>query len=185
MKSQHMSFNTIFTYVYHTYAQTFCHNIYKNSSQSQKMTIWPHSSTKETGWGHIGETETALCEILLYTLSMHRRTVIIKCTKKRLRYSHASLFNLLPLDILADIDIWLFGFEHWDKFKHVISRFKSMSNPILFAILHKLRTPYHNFRVFRLYIQVKYNWSHRHLMARNNGIWTHYEYFINISEYTT
>ena len=66
---------------------------------------------------------------------MHRFTIILQHPTKQLNPSYASLFNLLPSGILADIDIWLPGLEHCDKFKHVILRLKYMCKPVLFANL--------------------------------------------------
>ena len=98
---------------------------------------------------------------------------------------HTPLFYLLSSYILAYIDIWLSGLEHRDKFKHVISRFKYMSNPVLFAIRHNLGTPYHNFGAFRWYNKVWYDWAHRRILAWYEGYGTQYEYYTNKYEYIT
>ena len=72
---------------------------------------------------------------------MYSRTLILQNPLKLLNPTHASLFDLLPLFILAYVDIRLSGLEHCDKFKHIILRFKSMSNPVLFAVSHDYWTP--------------------------------------------
>ena len=50
-----------------------------------------------------------------------------------------------------DIEIWVYGLEHHDKFKPVVTHINAMCNPILFEIPHNLCTPYHNLGVFHFY----------------------------------
>ena len=119
------------------------------------MEIWPCNSTEDTGWGHTGEPTTVPCEIFSSTLNIHRSTLIIKRPKKQLNPNLSKLFDLLPLDIPSDIDIWLSVLKHRDNFKHSILRFKSMCNPFLSTTLHELRTWYYNFGDFRWYKQEK------------------------------
>ena len=135
-------------YVYHQHAKHFVPTFIKTPHVSENMTIWPCGSFEETILGNTKEPRTVPNEIFLDTLNMRHRTILLQRPTKLLNPLHASLFDLLPSDILADIDIWISGLEHRDKFKHVISRFKSMCNPVLFAIPHKLWTPYHNFGAF-------------------------------------
>ena len=149
------------------------------------MKFWPHNSTKETRWVHTREPADALREIFFCHLNMHYRTAIVQHPKKWLKYMHASLFSLLPSNILADIDIWLSDLEHCNKFKHVISSFKYMSNLVISKITHKLWTPYHNCGALLWYNQVKYDWSHRRILDSDDGHWTHYEYYTNTSKYIT
>ena len=82
---------------------------------------------------------------------------------------HTSLFDILPLVILEDTDIWLSGLKHRDKFKHVILRFKSMSNPVLFAISYNLWTSHHNFWSLRWCNKVRYNCANRRILSRDEG----------------
>ena len=89
---------------------------------------------------------------------------------------NTSLFDLLPPDILADIDICLSGLEHRNKFKHIILHFKYMSNPIIFAIRHEHWTPYYNFESFRWCNIVMHNWARRLILVGIKGYWIHYEY---------
>ena len=104
---------------------------------------------------------------------------------KLINPTYASLFDILSLGILADIDIWLSGLDQHNKFKHIISRFKYMSNPILFAISYDLCNTYHNFGDFRWYNKVQYDWSHQLILDRDGGYWKHYEYHMNKSKYIT
>ena len=83
-----MPFTTIVSYIYYQHAQTFCHNIHKTPHISENMTIWPHDSTKKTGWGHNEEPITDPCEIFSSTLNMHHRTLIIQLPTKQLNPSH-------------------------------------------------------------------------------------------------
>ena len=67
---------------------------------------------------------------------------------KRLKPIETSLFNIFPTVILTDIDIWVSGLEHHDKFKAVIKNMNTLSNPILFDIRPELWAPYHHFSVY-------------------------------------
>ena len=141
------------------------------------MTILPRNSIKETGWGNTKEPRTAPREVFLDTINMHRCILLLQLNTKRLNPSHESLFDILPSDILANIDIWLSGLENCNKFKHFISRFKFMCNPILFEITYNIWTLYHNLCAFCWYNKVKYDWSNRRIMARDHRYWTYYEYY--------
>ena len=146
------------------------------------MTIWPHDSTKETGWRNTEEPRTSCSEIFSTTNNIPRITRLLQIPIKQLKPFHASLWDLLPSDILVDIDIWLSGLKHRDKFKHKISRFKPMCNPVLFEIPHKLWTLYHNFGALRCYNKVRFDWAHIFILSRDNSHWTHYEYYPNKPE---
>ena len=98
---------------------------------------------------------------------------------------NATLFYLLPTEILAAIDIWVASLEHRNKFNHVISRLKYMSNPFLLPIKSEQWTLYHNFETFHWYNIVKYNWAHRGNEVRNEGYCPHYECLTNDLEYIT
>ena len=77
-------------------------------------------------------------EFFASPLNMHPRTSNLQCLSKQIKPSHASLFYLLPTHILTDIEIWVYGLEHCDKFKHVVLCFKTMCNLIIFTIPHNL-----------------------------------------------
>ena len=174
MKSHHMTFTTIFTYVYHQHTIVFFPTLIKTPHIYENMTIFPRDSTKDTGWGNTEELRTAPREIFLAFLNMHRRTLLLHRPTKLFKSSHASLFDILPSDILADIGIWISVLKHRDKFKHVISCFKYMCNPLLSAIPHYIWTPYHNFSAFYWYKKVRYDWAHRRILARDDSYWTYY-----------
>ena len=138
MKACHIPFNIIFTYVYHQHTKHFVTTFIKYSHISENMTIWPRNSTKEKVWRNTKEPRTAYCEIFSAPLNMNRRTIILQRPKKQLNPTHASLFDLIALEIFADVDIWISGLGHCNKFKHFISCFKPMCNPVLFEIPHDL-----------------------------------------------
>ena len=94
----------------------------------------PCKFAKNTRWGHTDHMKI--------TPQRH---------PKQLNLTEAYLFDLLPTVILTDIEIWVSGLEHCDRFKAIVSRINFMYNPILFAIPHELWTPYHNFGVYRYY----------------------------------
>ena len=87
--------------------------------------------TINTRWGNPNQTTS--------TLHHHH---------KRLNPTQTYLLDLLPQDILTDIDIWVFRIEHHDKFKAVITNINPLCNPILFSIPQDIRYPYHNFSVY-------------------------------------
>ena len=116
---------------------------------------------------------------------MHGNIFILKLPTKLLKTSHVSLFNLLPTHILAGIDICQSSLEHCIKFRYFMFHFKYTCNPGLFAIPHNLWTTYHNVGALRWYNKVKYNWAHRHILARENNRWRHYQHYPNKSEYIT
>ena len=60
---------------------------------------------------------------------------------KQLKPTEASLFDILPTEILTDIDIWVSGLKHHDKLKAVVTKMNSLSNPILFVITHEIWAP--------------------------------------------
>ena len=120
------------------------------------MKIWPHDSTKETGWGSTKVPEPVPHEIFSSPPNMNCCTLIMQRPEKPLKTTQASLIDLLPTEIIADINIWLSGLKHRDIFKHIILRFKYMSNPVLFTISYNLWTLYHNFGAFRWYNIIKY-----------------------------
>ena len=151
MKSRRIPFTAIFIYVYHQHAKHFVTTFIKNYHISGKMTIWPRNSTEHFGWVNTHKPRAEPREIFSAPLNMNHCTILLWRPTKLLKPWHVSLFDILPSDFLADSDIWLSGLEHRNKFKHVISRFKSMCNPVLFAIPHKLWIPYHNFGAFRWY----------------------------------
>ena len=92
----------------------------------ENMTIWPRGFTEETVWGNTEESRTTPHEIFSNTLNMHRRILLIHRPTKILNPSHESLFDLLPSDIIGDIDIWLSSLKHRNESNHIISRYKSI-----------------------------------------------------------
>ena len=122
-------------------------------------------------------TQSCLSKIFSGTLNIHCCTLILQLPIKLLNPSHESLFDLLLTEILADIDIWLSGLEDHNKFKRVILSFKYVCNPVLFTITHDLWTLYHNIGTLCWYNKVKYNWSHRCILAREDTHWIHYQHY--------
>ena len=91
------------------------------------------------------------------------------------------LFHLLPQDTLTDIEMWVYGLEHREKFKAVITNINPLCNPILFAIPQELWAPYHSFSVYSSwYNECSYTYAHRH--APTN---THLRYHQIFGSYST
>ena len=153
-----MPFTTIFTYVYHHHAKTIVTTFIKTPHISENVTIWPRNYTKDTWWENTEEPRTIPCEIFSAPLNMHHLTILLKSPTKLLDPLHESLFYLLPSYILEDVDIWISGLEHRDKFKHAFLRFKYMCNPVFFTIPHKLWTLYHSFCALCWYNKEYYGW---------------------------
>ena len=84
MKSCHISFATIFTYIYHQHLKKIVTIFIKTPHVPENMTIWPRDFTKETGWVNNEEPRTDPREIFLDPLNMHRHTTLLKFTKKQL-----------------------------------------------------------------------------------------------------
>ena len=125
------------------------------------MISWQHGYTKTTVWGHCKEPEPD--EVYLgptYFPTLQRCILITQCPTRIVNTTNSILFNFLAQNILVDVYICLSSLEYRDKFKHVIPRFKSMSNPFLFSINAKYWTPYHNFEAFLWYNIFKYYWEH-------------------------
>ena len=110
----------------------------------------PRNFAKNAGWGRADHTKGPL-ELFPLPLNTHRRTSTLNRHMKQPKPTEASLFDLLPIVILVDVEIWVSGLKHRDAFKAVVSRINSMYNPVLFVIPPELWTPYHNFRVVRWY----------------------------------
>ena len=117
------------------------------------MTSWQRNYTETTGWVHYKEPAPRVIKLL--RPNMHPSKIITQRPIKLRKPIHASLFNLIHPDILADIDIWLSVLEYRDKFKHIILRSKYMSNPVLFSINAEYWNPHHNFEAFRWYNIIK------------------------------
>ena len=100
----------------------------------------PHDFTKNTGWVCANNNKFPR-ELFESPLNTHFHTSTLQFHTKRLKTTQVSLFYLLPAAILADIEIWVSGLEHRDKFKPVILRINNSYNPIIFAIPHDLWTP--------------------------------------------
>ena len=143
-KDRHMNLTTIYTYVYHHHAHTFCHFLHKKYSYFWNMTIWTLRYTEDTGWRHFDNTPY-LHELFASPLNIYRSKIILQRPSKWLKPLHTSLYDWLPTVIIMYIEIWLSCLEHCNKFNRIVSRFKTMCKPILYAIPHYLWTPYRNF----------------------------------------
>ena len=100
-----------------------------------------------TRWGHANHK----------TSTLHFHPKLLKPTEKY-------LFNLLPQYILTDIDIWVSGLEHREKFKAVIPNMNTMCSPTLFPITQEIWAPYHNLSVCSFcYNEGFYEWAHRNI----------------------
>ena len=64
------------------------------------------------------------------------------------KFAINKIFYLFPKDILTDIDIWVSGIEHCNKFKAVITNINTMCKPTLFSIQQELWAPYQNLSVY-------------------------------------
>ena len=148
------------------------------------MTIFPHDYTEETGWVHADDTLYSR-ELFVSPLNMHCHRITIQLPSKLLQPLHASLSCLLTTDIFTDIEIWVSGLKHRDKFKHIVLRSKTMCNLILYAIPYNLWTPYHNFGALHRYNKEYCDWAHRCILDKYNGTWTRYKYYANKSRYIT
>ena len=82
------------------------------------------NSVINTRWGHADQT----------TSTLH-------CHPKLLKPTETYLFDLLPQDILTEIDFLTSGIEHREKPKAVITKINPLSNPILFTITQELWAP--------------------------------------------
>ena len=81
---------------------------------------------------------------------------------KRLNPTETYLFVLFLQHMLTNIDIWVSGLEHRERFKAVIRNINTLCNPSLFAIPQELLAPCHNFSVYSgWYNQCSYAWVHR------------------------
>ena len=124
-KSRHMTFTTFSTCVYHIHANRFFPILHKNITNLWNMTTI-RNFTINTRWGHYYQTST---------LNRHM---------KLLNPTENYLYGLFPQYILTDIDIWISGLEHRDKFKAAITNINPLCNPTLFAIPQELWALYHN-----------------------------------------
>ena len=77
----------------------------------------PHNFAINTVWGHTDHKTSAL----------HRNT-------KQVKPIETSLFNILPTDILTNIDIWASGLKHCYKFKAAVKNMDTFSKPTLCSI---------------------------------------------------
>ena len=76
---------------------------------------------------------------------MDLHILIMKRITLQIKSAHTTLFNLLPIEILVGIDIWISGLRQCNKFKHIVSCFKYIIQPILFVSRHKYWSIYYNF----------------------------------------
>ena len=153
-----MTLTTFYTYVYHQHGISPS-IIYKKSINFWNMTT-PRNFAKNTRLGCAKHK----------TITLHRHT-------KQLNTTESSLFDIFPKFILTDIEIWVSGLEHRDKFMAVVSRINSMYNPIIYAITHELWTPYQNFRVYSWYNDRFYEWAHMRIPDPYNDLCSRYQYY--------
>ena len=113
-------------------------------------------------------------DIYCRTSTLHRHM-------KQLNPTKASLFDILHTVILMDIEIWLSGLKHCDKFNAVALRINSIYSPVIFVIIQELWKTYHNFGFFYWYNQGYYELVHRHIPTPYNGLWTRYQYYAKSS----
>ena len=107
----------------------------------------PRNFAINTRWGHTNQK----------TSTLHHHP-------KQLELTETYLFGIFPTCILTDIDIWVSGLKHLDKFKAVIKNTNNLYNPTLLAITTELRAPYHNSSVYSCwYTKGFYKWEYRHI----------------------
>ena len=116
-----------------------------------------------TRWGHANQKTS--------TLHLHLKWI---------KPTETYLFDLLPQDILTEIDILTSGLEHCDKLKAVITKINPFCNPIFFSVPQELWAPYHNFSVYdSWYNQCSYTWAHRRVPT--NTCLRYYQIFASYS----
>ena len=141
-----MTFAKFSTCVYHQHANTFCPILHKNIINFWNTTT-PRNFVINTIW-----------------VNVYHNTSTPHWHPKWLKPTEISLFNILPTDILTDIDIWVSGLEHCDKFKAFIKNMNTMCNPTIFSIPPELWSPYHNLSVYScFYPGVFYKWAYRRI----------------------
>ena len=87
----------------------------------------------------------------------------------------------MPTVTLADIDIWLSGLKHRDKFKAAVKNMNYLSNPTLFAIPHELWATYHNFNAYIWYNEIFYEWEYRCIPSLYSDSCLHYQLLERLS----
>ena len=96
-------------------------------------------------------------------INTNHKTNTLHRHPKKLKPTEAYLFDLFPTLIFTDIEIWVSGLEHRDKFKTIVSRINFMYNPITFTIPREIWTPYHNLGFHGWYNVGSYQFSHRRI----------------------
>ena len=144
----------------------------------------PRDFTKNTGWGRADNNKYP-SKLFASPLNTHLRTSSLQLPSKKLNPLQAPLFDLLTTAILKDIEILVSGLKYCEKFNPVVLGFKTICNPIFFAIPHDLWNPYHNVGVFHWYNEEHYKWVHRRIFAKQTDPWTCYKYYAKKSTYIT
>ena len=91
----------IHMYIISTQTHSFT-SFTKTPQISENMTT-PHDFTTNTGWGH-ADNKKYLRKLFVLPLNTHCRTNNLHRHPDQLKPSEASLFDLLPKDILTDIE---------------------------------------------------------------------------------
>ena len=80
----------------------------------------PRDFTKNKGWGH-AENKKYRRELFVSPLNNVFCASTFQRHPKQLKPSQASLFDLLPTDILMDTEICISGLKYCDKCKAIVS----------------------------------------------------------------
>ena len=102
---------------------------------------------------------------LSHTLIIPRRsatTLVEYFPTKILKLDKGTLFDLLTLDILNEIDTWIIYLKYNYKHKKVVLIIKSPGNIILRMRAFQFWKHYQNLRHFFNYSTTKYDWAYRH-----------------------
>ena len=103
-----------------------------------------HTFDNNTRWGHSPRT----------TSTLHRHP-------KRHNPTEPCLLDLLPQDVLTEIEFLESGLEHRDKPNSVITKIHPLLNPILVANPQNILSSYHNLGVYgSWYNKCHYTWEH-------------------------
>ena len=119
-KSRKISF-IFFTYIIYQHAQTFI----KLFTVSDVMKNWQPGYTVTTNeWvncvqpaevHHFPPVRPCASGCCIIILQYHNATLLADPPPKILKPTNGSLFDLIPLDVLATIDNWLIGLKYHDK----------------------------------------------------------------------
>ena len=89
-------------------------------------------------------------------------TSTLHCHLRQHKPTETNLFDLLPQEIVMEIDLLASELEHRKKIKAIITKINHLFNPIVFAVTQEIWYPYHNFSVYgSWYNECSYTWAHR------------------------